>query len=105
MSYSIACYFFLEKFDAGFDMCDNGQTDTAGPASQAIVDIQQHGIADINSLSRKLPSGSDFLIAYATVPGKGVCYATVIEGGYPYKLQCTLSSYNTHYLVTILLAP
>ena len=59
----------VEKFDAGFDMPDNGQTDTAGPASQAIIDAQQQGMNDINSLSRKLPSGSDFLIAYATVPG------------------------------------
>ena len=60
---------FTEKFDAGFDLPDNGQTDTAGPASEAILEVQQQGINDMNSLSKKLPSGSDYLIAYATVPG------------------------------------
>lgn len=56
----------VEKYDAGFDMPDNGQTDMAG---QAILDMQNQEISDIDQLSRKLPSGSDFLIAYATVPG------------------------------------
>ena len=51
-------------------MPDNGQTDTAGPASQAIIEAQQQGMNDMDSLSKKLPSGSDFLIAYATVPGE-----------------------------------
>ena len=63
------CFIFTEKFDVGFDLPDNGQTDTAGPASEAILEVQQQGINDMNSLSKKLPSGSDYLIAYATVPG------------------------------------
>ena len=68
--------FLTEKFDAGFDLPDNGQADSGGPASQAIVDVQQQGINDMNNLSKKLPTGSDYLIAYATVPGTSfsICY-------------------------------
>lgn len=64
-------------------MTDNGQTDTAGP-SRVIADMQHHQASDIDQLNRKLPTGSDFLIAYATVPGVYYClpllyhYATVL---------------------------
>jgi len=52
-------------------MPDNGETDmsAAGPASQVIAQVHQQASQDIDSMSKKLPSGSDFLIAYATVPG------------------------------------
>ncbi|KAF6024249.1 hypothetical protein EB796_017436 [Bugula neritina] len=60
-----------ESFDLGFDMPDNGETDmsAAGPASQVIAQVHQQASQDLDSMSKKLPSGSDFLIAYATVPG------------------------------------
>ena len=60
----------VESYDSGFDLPDNGQAGTVGPASQVILDMQNQEITEINKLSQKLPSLSDFLIAYATVPGK-----------------------------------
>ena len=63
----------VEKYDSGFDFPDTGAGGGPIPTDPCYTDVlhrmQSEEAAEIDNL-RRLPTSSDFLIAYATVPGK-----------------------------------